>query len=82
MCNVLASTPVHVLAADTCSATVAAGYSRASQLCNAGSFGPAYGTYMAFTLAFAALATLPVTSVAQGGLADGSGVSELQVRCC
>jgi hypothetical protein len=47
----------------------------------AGSFGPAYGTYLAFTLVFAALATLPVTCIAQGGLADGGGISELKVCC-
>jgi hypothetical protein len=38
---------------------------------------------MAFTLVFAALATLPVVCIAQGGLADGGGISELKVcRLC
>jgi hypothetical protein len=46
----------------------------------AGSFGPAYGAYMAFTLVYATLATVPVTCIAQGGLADGGGISELKVR--
>lgn len=46
---------------------------------NAG-FGPAYGTYMAFTLVYAALSTFPVTMIASGGLADGGGISELKVR--
>jgi len=34
--------------------------------------------YIAFTLVFALLATLPVTAVGRGGLADGGGISELK----